>query len=129
MLFMADLKLFPWGANLELRVAASHAVNVKVVSNPFTAIYNTLVGPFRFRAIFFPIDAPPFVTAMVGNTLNVTRLILAGIFVGSFFMRPLKYPISLLWRRIVESDKPIFTMVFGGAAAVAKGVEEVVALL
>jgi hypothetical protein len=33
--------------------------------------------------------------------------------------------ISLVWRRIVESDKPVFTLSFGGTAVFAKGISEV----
>jgi hypothetical protein len=30
-------------------------------------------------------------------------------------------PVNLVWRRIVESDKPVFTLTFGGAAAFCNG--------
>jgi len=33
-------------------------------------------------------------------------------------------PVSLVWARIVESDKQIFTLIFGGAAAFAKVISE-----
>jgi hypothetical protein len=33
-------------------------------------------------------------------------------------------PVSLVWTRIVESDKPVFTMIFGGAAAFATAISE-----
>jgi hypothetical protein len=35
-------------------------------------------------------------------------------------------PVNLVWRRIVESDKPVFTMTFGGAAAFATAISEAV---
>jgi hypothetical protein len=31
---------------------------------------------------------------------------------------------NLVWRRIVESDKPVFTLIFGGPAAFATAVGE-----
>ena len=51
---------------------------------------------------------------------NLFRLLLAFVFLSSFLLKPLHSAILFLLRRIVESDKPIFTLVFGGAAALAK---------
>jgi hypothetical protein len=31
---------------------------------------------------------------------------------------------NLVWRRIVESDKPVFTVIFGGVAALATAITE-----
>jgi hypothetical protein len=57
---------------------------------------------------------------------SIFRFVLSIIFVGSFLLRPLVMrPISLVWARIVESDKPIFTVIFGGAAAFASAISEV----
>ena len=47
------------------------------------------------------------------------------IFVGSFLLRPLVMrPVSLVWARIIESEKPVFTVMFGGAAAFATAIGE-----
>jgi hypothetical protein len=54
---------------------------------------------------------------------NGGRFALAALFVASYLLKPLHEAISLLWARVVESDKPIFTLLFGGAAAAAKAVE------
>jgi hypothetical protein len=49
------------------------------------------------------------------------------VFVGSFLLRPLiMRPISFVWARIVENDKPVFTLTFGGAAAFASAITEAV---
>jgi hypothetical protein len=56
---------------------------------------------------------------------SFVRVIISIVFVGSFLLRPLVIrPISLVWARIVESDKPVFTLVFGGAAAFATAISE-----
>lgn len=48
---------------------------------------------------------------------NGVRLGFSAIFVTSLLLRDIiQRPISRLWARIVESDKPIFTMVFGAAS-------------
>jgi hypothetical protein len=53
------------------------------------------------------------------------RLLISVVFVGSFLLRPLIIrPVSLVWTRIVESDKPVFTLIFGGAAAIATAISE-----
>jgi hypothetical protein len=53
------------------------------------------------------------------------RLILSIVFVGSFLLKPLVMrPVSLLWARIIESEKPVFTLTFGGAAAFASALSE-----
>jgi hypothetical protein len=66
-----------------------------------------------------------FSNALLGLSVPVFRLILSIIFAGSFLLRPLVMrPLNLVWRRIVESDKPVFTLTFGGAAAFASAISE-----
>jgi hypothetical protein len=37
---------------------------------------------------------------------------------GSFIAQPiLMRPLSVIWRPVVESDKPMFTLIFGGIAS------------
>ena len=56
---------------------------------------------------------------------SMCRFILSIVFVGSFLLRPfVMRPVSLIWARIVESDKPVFTLILGGAAAFATAVSE-----
>jgi hypothetical protein len=75
--------------------------------------------------------------AMKGNGIEVfsfyalkrfpplLRLLLSIVFVGSFIVRPqVMRPLSLVWARIVESEKPVFTVVFGGAAAFATAISD-----
>jgi hypothetical protein len=58
---------------------------------------------------------------------SLVRFLISLIFVGSFLLRPLiMHPASLVWRRIVESDKPVFTLMFCGAAAFATAISEAV---
>jgi len=56
---------------------------------------------------------------------SLARFALAIIFVGSVLLRPLIIgPVSLVWARIVESEKPVFTVIFGGVAAFASAIRE-----
>jgi hypothetical protein len=56
----------------------------------------------------------------------IFRIVLSIIFIGSILLRPIVMrPISLVWARIVESEKHVFTLTFGGAAAFATAITEV----
>jgi len=56
----------------------------------------------------------------------VIRVLFSTIFLGSFILKPLVVkPTSLLWRRLIESDKPAFTLVFSGLGVLATAVGEI----
>jgi hypothetical protein len=83
-------------------------------------IYTTSFGPeygineFEAR-VFYTMALLP----------NLGRLLLALIFLGSFLLQPIQRPLLTLWARIVESDKPVFTLMFGGAAAFAQAIQQI----
>lgn len=57
---------------------------------------------------------------------SIIRFAISVVFVGSFLLRPLiMQPLSLIWARIVESEKPVFTLTFGAAGFLATAVTEV----
>ena len=68
------------------------------------------------------IDTMLYIMAAIPSLIRVCIMF---IFFCSYLLRPMKDPVLALWARIVESDKPVFTLVFGGAAAMAKTVEEI----
>jgi hypothetical protein len=47
------------------------------------------------------------------------------IFIVSFCLKPLRNPIMTLWLRIIESDRPVFKLLFGGTAALAKAIQKI----
>jgi hypothetical protein len=51
------------------------------------------------------------------------------LFVGLFSLTIIQRPIMVLWARAVESDKPIFTLLFTGLAALAKAIQEIANIL
>jgi hypothetical protein len=56
---------------------------------------------------------------------SLMRFAISIVFIGSFLLKPLVMrPVNLVWRRIVESDKQVFTLIFGGAAALATAISE-----
>jgi hypothetical protein len=85
------------------------------------SFYPTIVTYYLEKNM--PIDI--FAVSCLSIIASVFRFILAIIFVGSFLARPfVMRPVSLIWARIVESDKPVFTLTFGGAAAFATAIGE-----
>ena len=52
---------------------------------------------------------------------------------GSFFLlfvvHFFRVPISTLWLRIVESDKPVFTLIGGGIGAGVKAIQEIIKVI
>jgi hypothetical protein len=56
--------------------------------------------------------------AFLGVVPNFGRLILTLVFVGSFLLRPLWSIISTLWLRVIDSGKPIFTLLFSGVGVI-----------
>jgi hypothetical protein len=54
------------------------------------------------------------------------RLILIATFMTSYLLGPLQSPIMLVWARVIESEKPVFTLVFGGIGAALKATQEII---
>jgi hypothetical protein len=84
--------------------------------------------PFAFsisRQKYIPITSDEFAQQALPMFPAFFRFLLAILFVGSFILRPIVVrPVNLIWRRIVESEKPVFTLTFGGAAAFASAISE-----
>jgi hypothetical protein len=129
-----DAPRYIFGALYSLREAAVRMVFLDVHWNVINAMQELLV---RYKSDWAVLDiflrrndiigwANFTMSGMSAYTGHLARLALALIFVGSYILRPLAMrPISLIWRRIVESDKPIFTMIFGGAAAAVTAINEI----
>jgi hypothetical protein len=57
--------------------------------------------------------------------ISIMRFMAASIFVASFLLRPLVMkPLLLIWARIVESEKPVFTLIGGGISSLAVAAKE-----
>jgi hypothetical protein len=74
------------------------------------------------RIDFFGLELANLVLFLLSSFV---RLVVAFVFVGSFLVKPvLMKPISHIWLRIIESDRPVFTMIFGGISSAAVGLDE-----
>jgi hypothetical protein len=67
--------------------------------------------------------------SLIGFVGSLGRIAFTLVFIILYSMKPLHTALSTLWLRVVESDKPIFTLLFGGGAAAAKAVEWVIQTL
>jgi hypothetical protein len=87
----------------------------------FLSLYPRMIAQFFLSGE--PIDS--FAVHALSFFPSLFRFVISIIFVSSFLLRPLVMrPISLVWARIVESEKPVFTLIFGGAAAFATAISE-----
>lgn len=91
--------------------------------------FNSVFEPFYPHMVGLVITAQrdfDFVAVFAVTSLpSVFRLFVSLLFLGTFLLRPLiMRPVSLLWARIIESEKPVFTLMFGGAAAFATAISE-----
>jgi|SRR6516162_336246 len=94
--------------------------------------YFTHVKPFSIRYLFLPIYSLIATSAMdefaflaLLTLPNIFRILLSIIFLGSILLQPLiMRPVNLVWRRIIESEKPVFTVIFGGVAAFVTAIIE-----
>jgi hypothetical protein len=74
---------------------------------------------------FHPADPEQMAFSSLSVVPMLIRFGISIVFVGSFLLLPLVMrPVNLVWRRIVESDKPVFTLTFSGAAALATALTE-----
>jgi hypothetical protein len=73
-------------------------------------------------SIAIPFSRPPEIMSL---TANLGRLLLFLIFALLSCLAPFQHRVLVVWAAIVESDKPVFTFLLGGIAAVAKAIEEI----
>lgn len=60
--------------------------------------------------------------------VSLVRIFIVGIFTLTLLLYPARKFLMNLWLRVLESDKPVFTVVFGGVAALFKTGQELAKL-
>jgi hypothetical protein len=106
----------------------------------FISIYNTqglILDPKNVLMFLYYVDVDAgfpqifmlHLSAFTNALSSFIRLSIMTIFMLSFFLKPLQNAIMTLWVRVIESDKPVFTLVFGGTAALAKAIQEIAKIL
>ena len=100
-------------------------------------IHSTIISPLSGMSDIFSyppagvlqIDMIRRVTVLVNLIPNLIRFLITAVFVASFFLKTIQLPIMTLWARIIESNKPVFTLLFGGGATIVKIIHEVAVLV
>jgi hypothetical protein len=87
----------------------------------------SVLGFFKFDTwdFYYPNHFLLRLSAILVLIPTLTRFLLATVFVGSFFLRPLKRPIMTIWERIIDSEKP-FTLLFAGGATLLMVIHAIV---
>jgi hypothetical protein len=99
-----------------VRDAMADIIN-RIYSVPYPTTFINVIKQKRAADDFALICLPLFP--------SLFRIFLSIVFVGSFLLRPfVMRPVSLIWARIIESEKPVFTLTLGGAAAFATAIGE-----
>jgi hypothetical protein len=112
------------------------------LTSPFSQIYDIFLIPEIFEMLpvrgitlqgflhnfswVVPLSFMQHLSGLTNLIPNLIRLLITVIFVSLFFLKSAERPIMTIWARVVESDKPVFTLVFGGTAALAKAIQEIV---
>jgi hypothetical protein len=95
-----------------------------VTLNP---LFTRMLGIYHLSYYGYPVDYAftLFSVYILGILPAVIRLLISVSFFLVVVFRPAFVgPISLLWARSIESEKPIFTLIFGGASAAGATVVE-----
>lgn len=113
----------------DISLAQAYSIYLPIIRDELQSIHQminfyptTVTAVFTTRSI--PVDLFAFFSA--SSVPSVCRLLISIVFVGSFLIgkRSMR-PVSFLWERIIESDQPVFTLIFGLLGALAAAVEEV----
>ncbi|NKL84512.1 hypothetical protein [Rhizobium leguminosarum] len=82
----------------------------------------------QMEILFHQLGLPPYIQIIVYLMLFLFfgRVLLTAIFLLSFLAFPFQKAITILTNRIVESNKPVFTLVFGGIATITKSIQEII---
>ncbi len=105
------------------------------------AVFDKLSPAERWSEIWDPFSVPIDATSGIGHLLNLytseltliangLRLGFALVFLASFLFQPVIKPfVSRLWEGVIESRKPVFTLLLGSIGVVAGVVSQVLHLI
>jgi hypothetical protein len=89
--------------------------------------------PYLWSFLYTPDKAWTGYVSFFLNVLSygpqVLRVLLAVVFAASCLLKPLSRLVLLLLQRLVENDKPTFTLLAGGLGAIAKATQDLVGRL
>lgn len=132
--FGVSMPLFMFMQLLAIHIRDIFVIMYEMVSQGFrilpTQQFTYLVNLFSpLKSEITPLSFIDHLAALLNLIPNMTRFAIAVIFIASFVLQPFRRPLMSLWARIIESDKPAFTLLFAGAAAVLKAIHQIVSNL
>ncbi|MBB2962882.1 hypothetical protein [Methylobacterium sp. R2-1] len=101
------------------------------ISREFSILFkNWSWWPYYDLELFFDFryDGFTLVNICAGDLsalTNIFRLLILAIFLLSYLLQPAQKFIFTIWARLVESEKPVFTLIFGAIGAVIKSIQEI----
>jgi hypothetical protein len=91
------------------------------------SIYAIVTVPFTGESgAFGPAKVLLDLSDLLSLLPSLSRFGLAAIFIGSFLLQTLQSPFMHFWARVIESEKPVLTLLFAGGAAIAQGILAIV---
>jgi hypothetical protein len=87
----------------------------------------SMLGFFKFSSwdFYYPDHFLLRLSAILVLIPTLMRFLLAIVFIGSYCLRPFQRPIMFVSARIIEHEKPVFTLLFAGIAAMFKAIEQI----
>jgi hypothetical protein len=73
-----------------------------------------------------PLIAIPHISTLLNLVPSITRLGIIAMFLCSFGTEMFRKPITTIWLRVIESEKPVFTLLCTGIGAIATIVQAIV---
>jgi hypothetical protein len=139
----SSIKLFFWTLAFSVPSFGADGLSVTVVVDNFLfELARTGLNAInQFRIVFGDVEGliklgsdAPTASSVFLQIISPTaayipiafRLLISIFFVGSTVMVAISVrPVSVIWARLIESEKPVFTLLFGGAAVLATAILEV----
>jgi len=138
----SSVKLFIWSFVFYITAFGTDGVSVPVVDNFLFELTRTRLNAVtQFQLVFGNITSLVVFANDTSTAFSVLlqiisplaayipiafRLLISIFFVSATVVVALSVrPVSVIWARLVESEKPVFTLLFGGAAALAASIIEV----
>lgn len=139
----SSVKLFIWSFTFAISSFGLDGFTVPIISNFMFELERTQLNAVtQFWLVFgevksfvqFANEAPTgfpvflqIISAMVAYIPVAFRLLISIFFVvATVSVALFTRPASVIWARLIESEKPAFTLLFGGAAALATALTEVI---
>jgi hypothetical protein len=115
--FWAAIDTQIWLLNYNLKHVYTDILN-------FDLFFSSYLNGWVMKSPISVHELQVFIVNSIGSGLRV--IFTVGFLLSILLSLLMRGPILLIWARLVESEKPIFTMLFGGLAALGKGLQAIV---